>query len=69
MLFNRPIQGLLHQINRESINVDNDVSHYKAPKAHPKCYKDIDTQKSCFFSAEITVDIKWEEGGHGCTEK
>ena len=30
MLFSRPIRGLLHQMNREPIDVNNDETHYDA---------------------------------------
>ena len=44
VLFNRPIRCLLPQMNRETINVDNDDSHYQALETCQKRYsKDSDT--------------------------
>ena len=45
ILFSRPIQGFLHQINRGPISVDNDDAQYEALKAGQNKYKDNDTQK------------------------
>ena len=38
MLFNRPIRGLLPQVNREPIDINNDDAQYKALKAHQNKY-------------------------------
>ena len=63
-LFNRPIWGLLLQINRAPINVDKDYVQIEVLKAHQSKYdKSNDTQKSFLFSAGSTVAIKQEDGG------
>ena len=44
LLFNRPIRGLLFQMNRKSINIKNDDAQYEALKAYQDKYvKDNDT--------------------------
>ena len=50
VLFNRPIQGLLPQINRVPINVDNDNMQYEALEACQNKYdKGSDIPKILFF--------------------
>ena len=45
VLFSRPIWGLLPQMNREAINIDNYDGHYESLEHHQKKYnKDNDTQ-------------------------
>ena len=64
-MFNRPIQGLLPQINREPINVDNNNAQYEAlDPCQSKCSKNNDTQNApSVFSTGSTVVGKWEDGG------
>ena len=70
MPFNRPNRGLLLQMNREPINVNNDDTCYEALEAHQKKYdKDNDTQKDPYlFLRGTTVAVHQEDMGHGCME-
>ena len=48
--FNRPIRGMLPQIHREPINVNNDDVQYEALKAHQNKYvNNDDTHKDPSF--------------------
>ena len=65
LLFNRPIRGLLPQINREPININSKDAQYEALKAHQSKYiKENDTHKdSLSFPIGSTVTIQHEDGG------
>ena len=65
LLFNRPGRGLLPQINREPININNDDVQYRAFKAHQSKYiTDSDTHKeSPSFLIGSTVAIQCEDEG------
>ena len=62
MLLSRPIRGLLPQMSREPINVNNDNAQYKTLEDHQKIYiMDINTQKDhsvLFFLARSTVALQ-----------
>ena len=70
MLINRPIQGLLPNINRSSINTDNDDARNKALEANEnKFKKDSDTPKTLmFFSAGSTTVVQQKDGSCGYME-
>ena len=59
MLFNGLIRGLLHQMNRDPINLDNGDLHHEALKAHRgKSYKGKDTEKNPIFVMEAGVAVQ-----------
>ena len=60
MLFNRPIRGLLPEMNRDPINVNNNDVHYEALEAHQrKNSKGKNTQKHPSVSvAGATVAVQ-----------
>ena len=65
MLFNRPIQDLLPQMNTASINMDNNNVQYDALEAHQSIHnKSNDTQKTLpsFLTGSI-VAVQWKDGG------
>ena len=53
MLYNRPIQGLLPQINRAPINVDNDDMKSEALEGYQNKYN-----KDSVFSIGSTVAVQ-----------
>ena len=65
MLFNRLIRGLLPQMSRDPINVDNDDLHHEALKdCQRKNYKGKDTQKDLrIFIKGATVAVQQEDRG------
>ena len=64
MLLSRLIKGLLSQMSRGPLNVNNDDAQYKAFEAHHKYVKDNDTQKEpSFFSAGSTVAVQCKDEG------
>ena len=66
LLFNRPIRGLLPEMNREPIKINNDDAQYEALKAHQhKDVKNNDTHKdSLSFPIGSTIAVQHEDGGH-----
>ena len=65
LLFIRPIRGLLPQMNREPININNNDACYEALTAHQSKYiKDKDIHKDSFyFPIWSTVTVQCEDGG------
>ena len=62
MLFNRLIRGLLPQMNRDPINVDNDDLHREALEALQRKNKGKDTRKfHPIFITEATVAAQQED--------
>ena len=57
LLLNKLIRALLPQMNRETININTDDSHYKTLKEHPNVHiKDNETLQDSFsFSTGSTV--------------
>ena len=62
MLFNRPIRGLLTQMGRDPIHVDNDDVHIEALEAHQrKNGKGKYTHKDTIFIKGATVAVQYED--------
>ena len=64
-VLSRQIRGLLPQMNRVPININNDDAQYEALKVQQSKYiKDNDTHKDLFsFPIGSTVAIKHEDSG------
>ena len=65
LLFNRTIGGLLTQMNKDPMIINNDEHQYEALKAHQDKYiKENDTSKdSLSFPVASTVAMQHEDGG------
>ena len=64
LLFNSPIRGLLPQMNRELININNDATQFEGHKACQGEYvKNIYTHKdSLYFPIGSTVAVPQKDG-------
>ena len=63
LLFNRPIKGLLAQMNREPININNDDNQYEAHKTHQDSVLRTLILSKTTFPVGSTVAVQCEEGG------
>ena len=63
MLFNRPIQDPLHQMNRAPTNVNKNNAQYEALKAHQNKYvKNNDTHTDTLsFPIQYTATLQYED--------
>ena len=63
LLFNRPVGGLVPQMNREPIKINNDDAQYETPKAQQGKYvKDKDAKTHCSFPIGCPVAMQHEDG-------
>ena len=63
LLFNRPIRGLLPQMNRGPININNDDGQNEALKSHKIKYVKNNDTHTHFFLIGFTIAMQNEQGG------
>ena len=68
VLFNRPIQGLSPQMNKDPINIDNNDPHSEVLGDHLKNIRTTVLTHSVFFQGSYSSSPVGRVGGCGCTE-